>query len=331
MNEIIKLAVDCYKGSELGKYSTSDANEVLRAALIEANGGETSINYRAVRDGRCSKLFAIMEEIITKTVIEGLPDSCKIFDFVEFRNKALGDQDAFIVEDGGLFAVADTAEGTQGVRRQRLVGGETVYITPVLKTVKFYDELNRFLAGRIDLNKLVDKVSKSFIAKINQDIADAFIGTYAKLASPYTASGSFSAATLVTLIDHVEAANGGKTAYILGSKQAVRKITSITGADAVSAKEDLYNGGYFGHVGNNPVIAMDNAHKVGATTFVLNDTDLFIVCGDDKFIKVVTEGDTLILPGNPTDNADLSQDFMVAQRTGTAILMSEAFGMYRMS
>lgn len=328
MNDIVKLAIDSYKGKVSGNYSTSDSMEVLRQALIEANNGKTSLDYRAIRDGECTKLFAIMEEIITKTVIEGLPTSSPIFNFVDFRNKALGDQDSFIVGDASLFTVADTAEGTQGIRRQRLVGGETIYVTPQLKTIKIYDELNRVLSGRINLNELIDRVSKSFLLKANQDIYTAFAGTYSKLVAPYQVSGTFAEAKLTALIDHVEAATG-MPAYILGSKQAVKKISGITGATADSALEDLYNVGYFGKVGSNSVIAMQNGHKAGTTDFILNDTDLHVVAGNDKFIKMVTEGDTLIIPGNPIDNTDLSQEYLMAQRFNTGIVMSEVFGTYR--
>lgn len=121
------------------------------------------------------------------------------------------------------------------------------------------------------------------------------------------------------------------TAYIIGSKQAVRKITNINGADANSAKESLYNVGYYGNFGSTPIIAMQNGHKAGTTDFILNGTDLHVVAGEDKFIKHVTEGDTLIIPGEAMSNADLSQEFLMAQRTGTGIVMSQAFGTYRMS
>lgn len=328
--ELVKIAVEAKKGHAFGNYSTTDSMEVLRNALIEANGGKTSLDFRDIRDGKCSGLFTIMEEIITKTVIEGLPESSPIFNFVEFRNKALGDQDSFIVKENGLFAVADIAEGTQGIRRQRVVGGETIYVTPQLKAIKIYEEMNLLLSGRIDMNELIDRVAQSFIVKINNDIYTAFAGTYSKLVAPYQVTGTFDADKLATLIDHVEAATG-MTAYILGSKQAVRKITGIKGADANSAKEALYNVGYYGNFGSNPIIAMQNGHKAGTNDFILNATDLHVVAGDDKFIKHVTEGDTLIIPGNAISNADLSQEFLMAQRNNTGIVMSQAFGTYRLS
>lgn len=330
MNDVIKLAVDMYKGHVAGNYSASDSKEVIRQALIEANGGSTTLDFRAVRDGQCNKLFALIEEIITKTVIEGLPDSCPLFNYVDLRNLAEGDTNVFEIEDDGLFFVAEIADGTQGLRRQRMVGGEELTIRTKLKGIKFYEELRRILAGRVDILKMIDKVSESFQKQINSDIYAVVVGAFEGLVAPFKESGSFDEAKLTAIIDHVEAATG-QTAKIIGSKQAVRKITGVKGSDSDSAKEDLYAMGYYGHFYNTPILVMNNAHKVGSKEFILGD-DLYIVAGEDKFVKFVTEGDTLIINGNPLDNADLSQEYLMAMRYGMKVIFaSEGFGHYALS
>lgn len=326
---LVQIAIDAYKGHVAGNYSVDDSMKALREALVELNGGSTKLDYKAIRDGKCNGVFALVEEIITKTVIEGLADTCPLFDFVEFRNLELGDSNVFEIRDDGLFVIADIAEGTQGIRRQRVTGGEEVPVKTQLKGVKIYEELNRVLAGRIDFNELIDRVAKSFNAKINTDMYNAVVGGFNGLVSPYKDAGAFDETKLAEIIDHVEAATG-KTAVILGSKQAVRKITGVTGADANSAQEDLYNLGYFGKFHTTPIIAMNNAHKVGGTEFVLGN-DLYIIAGDDKFVKLVHEGDTLIINGNPLDNADLSMEYLMAQRYGLATVFSEQFGVYQLA
>ena len=326
---LIKLAVDSYKGHVAGNYSVDDSMEVLRQALVEANGGSTKLDYRAIRDGKCNGLFAIVEEIINKTVIEGLPESCPLFDYVDYRNLAEGDTNIFEIRDNGLFVVSDIADGTQGLRRQRLTGGEEITVKTQLKGIKIYEELRRVLAGRVDFNELIDKVAESFQKKINNDIYAAVKAGFDGLISPYKESGSFDESKLTAIIDHVEAATG-KKAFILGSKQAVRKITGVKGADSTSAKEDLYAMGYFGHFYTTPIIVMENDHKVGGTDFVLGN-DLYIVASDDKFVKFVTEGDTLIIPGDALGNADLSQEYFMAERYGISVVFAEAFGEYALS
>ncbi len=71
MHDIVKLAVDAYHGT-VEKYSVNQSMDTLRQALIEANGGSTVLNYKNIRDGKCNGLFTLIEEILSRTVVEGL-------------------------------------------------------------------------------------------------------------------------------------------------------------------------------------------------------------------------------------------------------------------
>lgn len=323
---LIKMAVDAYKGTPDGNYTVAQTQETLRKALIELNGGSTKLNIKALRSH--PEMYTIIEEIITSTVLEGLPEGTPLYDYIDYRNLALGDSQQFEVESNSDFIVSEIAEGTQGLRRQRFIGNAPITVTTSLKGVKIYEELNRVLAGRIDFNEMINRVSRAFVKKINEDAYKAVTGALAGLNAPYKVTGSFDPANLAALIDHVEAATG-ETAIILTSKQGARKITGIVGADATSAKEDLYNMGYFGHFGPNPIIVMKNGHVAGTTNFVISD-DLYILASNDKFIKFVTEGDTLIVNGDMFNNADLSQEYLMAQRYGLAAVFAGKCGIYEL-
>jgi len=71
MNEIAKIAIDGYKGS-VEKYSVAQSQKLLRDALVEANGGSTKLDYKKIRDGKCPGLFTLLEEVLSRTVVEGL-------------------------------------------------------------------------------------------------------------------------------------------------------------------------------------------------------------------------------------------------------------------
>lgn len=328
---LVQIAIDGYKGHVLGKYSVDDSNEVLRQALIEMNGGSTELDYRAMRRGQANGMFDLLEEIITKTVIEGLPESCPLFNYVETRNLANGDSPIFVLQDNIRFIVSEIADGTQGLRRQRINGGESITVKTSLKGIKFYEELRRVLAKRTDINQMIDAVSDAFTKAITLDMYNSIVAGFDGLVAPYTSgvAGSFSEDKLANIIDHVEAATGAK-ATILASKQAARKITGVKGADSNSAKEDQYAMGYFGHFYTTPIVVMQNAHKIGSTDFVLNN-DLYIIASDDKFVKFVTEGDTLIIPTESVSNADLSQEYLMFQRYGMKCVMADQFGIYKLS
>lgn len=331
VKNLVKIVLDSRANRVAGNYSKDDSMEVLRQALIEANNGSTKLDYRAIRDGKCNGLFSIAEEIINKTVIEGLPESCPLFDFVEWRNLKEGDTNVFELRDNGVFIVSDIAHGTQGLRRQRFTGGEEITVKTQLKGIKIYEELRRILAGRIDFNELIDMVSEAFQKKISDDMYEAVVTVFDGLVAPFTngTAGSFDEAKLTEIIDHVEASTG-KKAVILASKQGARKITGVKGADSNSAKEDLYAMGYYGKFYTTPIMVMQNAHKVGTREFILKN-DLYIVAGDEKFIKAVTEGETLIINGNPLDNSDLSQEYLVTMNYGLRAILCSEMGVYKLA
>lgn len=325
MNDIVKLAIDLYNGS-VEKYSTSEAQETLRNALIAANNGKTTLDYRAIRDGRCSGLFTIIEDIIGETVEEGLKGDEYFNMLVDYRNVGIGDKNEFVIEDGTLFAVADTAEGTQGVRRQRLGGSKRFSIPTVTKTVRIYEELNRVLSGRVDFNELIKKVSESLRQQLLNDIYSVWTSaTAAELGgATYCVAGGYNEQTLLNLIAHVEAAAGGKPATIIATKVGARQLVPTVASE--NAKDDLYKLGYYGSFYGTPIVVTPNRHKIGATQFVLDDNIITIVAGDQKPIKVVREGDPIVILGDPLTNADLTQEYFVADRWGVGLVLNTNHG-----
>lgn len=322
MNDIVRLAVDTYKGRQ-EKYSKNESLKVLREALVEANGGSTKLDYKKIRDGQCNGLFALVEEILAQTIVDGLQGDEYFNALVEFRNVALGDKNVFEVEDRTIFVISDAADGTQGIRRQRLGGVTQTSIPTHFKTVKIYEELNRVLSGQVDFNKFIDAVSKSFRKKLLDDIyalwngatANDFGGT-----TYYPTAGAYDEDELLELIAHVEAAAGGSPATIVGTKKALKKLApAIEGAES---KSDLYNMGYYGKYYGTPVVCTPQRHKTGSTEFVFDDNTISIIAGDEKPIKCVYEGQSTVLMGDPTKNADLTQEYLYGESYGLGIILA---------
>lgn len=334
MKDIVKLAVDGYKG-RVEKYSVEQSQDTLRQALIEANNGKTSLNYKDIRDGKCSGLFTLIEEILSRTVVEGLQGDEFFNSFVDFRNVAEGDQNVFLTEDNNLFVVAEAADGTQGIRRQRLSGVSDVSIPTTLKVVRIYEELNRVLAGRVDFNAMIAKVSESFKQKLLNDIYGLWSGaTQAQLGgatyypNPGAVAGTYSEDALLDLIAHVEAGANGQPATIIGTKKAVRNLYvnstpfSTAANSSQSARENVYNNGFYGKFYGTDVIAIPQRHKVGTTQFVMPDNVITVVAGSEKPLKLIYEGDPIMIMGNPIDNADFTQEYFFGEKWGTGIILS---------
>ncbi len=320
--DIVKVAVDAYHG-KVTQYSVDQSMEVLRQALVDANGGSTTMNYKNIRDGKCNGMFSIIEEVLNRTVVEGLQGDEYFNALVDFRNVAEGDKNSFVIEDATLFVVSEVATGTQGIRRQRLSGRSEVSIQTSLKAVKIYEELNRVLSGRVDFNTFINKVAESFRQKLLDDVYSLWSNAAATDFGGVTyfpAAGSYDEDELLDLIAHVEAAAGGKPATIIGTKKAMRNLDITPLGD--KAKDDLYNMGYLGKFYGTPVVTTPQRHKTGSTEFVMDDDILTIIAGEEKPIKCVYEGDSVIMMGDPMTNGDLTQEYLYMERYGMGIVLA---------
>ena len=322
MNDIVRVAVDAYNGN-VTKYSVGDSMQLLHEALVQANGGSTTMDVRAVRDGKCQGVFALLEQIIPRTVVGGLQGDEYFNALVEFRNVEAGDKNVFEVEDFDLFYISEAAEGTQGIRRQRLGGSTQFSLNTSYKVVKIYEELNRVLAGRVDFNHFISKVSESFRRKLLDDIytlwANATTADFGG-ATYFPTAGTYDEAELLELIEHVEAAANGKPATIIGTKTALRNLAPSIQGD--QSKSDLYNMGYYGKFYGSNVVALPQRHKLNSTEFIFDPNMIHIIAGDDKPIKCVYEGQALILPGDPMQKADFTQEYLYGEKYGLGLVMA---------
>lgn len=327
--EILTVAIDAVKG-RTENFSAKQTSDDLRNAFIEMNGGSTKISPKTFHRG--NPLFELVQELIPVVIEEGIQtETNPLFDLVEYRNINEGDSQEFDVEGDANFVVASAANGIRDVRRQRIVGGDTVKVNTETKTVRVYENLGRLLAGRIDFNKFVDGVAKAFKNYIAESAYDAINGLSAAtygLDETYVNTGAYKEEDLIALIDHVEAATG-KTAKIYGTRTALRKLTTAVQAD--SAKEDLYNIGYYGKFNGTDMICLKQAHKPGTSTFALNDNKVWVLAADDQPIKVVNEGDGLLINREATENADLTQEYVYGQGLGVAAICAAKLGVYTLA
>lgn len=333
--EIVKLALDTMRNSVSGNFSAKEGSEALRQAFIEMNGGSDKLTVKSFRDH--PQLFQLIEEVMPIMIQEGLRGDELAFNMVDYRNLAESDQNRFWTEDNSDLIVAKIADGSTSIRRQRLNAGQYINIDTEMHAIKVYEELNRMLAGRVDFNTLVDRLTRSYTRDMRNQILAAFEGVTATttgLNATYVKTGTFSAATLRELIDHVEASTGEK-ATILGTKAGLGKIAdsdaNAVALTAASAKEDLYNLGYFGKFYATPMVSMRQVHKPGTDAFAINDNKIYVMAGNDKPIKFVREGEGLMVATDAFNNADLTQEYLYGEKYGIGVIFNQKMGIYTLA
>lgn len=330
--DLVRMAVDLYNKTPQGNYSLDEMNSYLLKAVFgkdDATVGTKEFDiFRATRDGKID--YALIEEIVTQGTQRVLEENNKLLSYIDWQNYAEGDTGEFeILPSNEKFYISRIAEGTQGLRRQRLYGGQKVKITPVLHGVKIYEELRRIASGRVDFGHLIEVAIKSFVEARTLEAYKAVKAVFDNIVdTKYAKSGTFDEETMTQLIDFIEAKTGLK-ASIIGSKQAVRKITGVRGDTSDTAKEQMFAMGYYGNFYTTPIYVIDNV--LDSSDNFLLPNDLYVIAGEDKFLKGVEEGQTLIIPGNPLNNADLSQEWMMAQRFAVEAVVAAKNGVYHLS
>lgn len=333
-NAIIKLALDLKKGVqsfsyEDKTYNAHEAVEVLRDALVMANGGSAKVTYKSMRRNKVD-LFEIIEELVPSLIVEGLRGDEFWTNFVDEKNLKLGDKNEFVIPAKSVFIVAEMADGIATPRRQRIGEETTMSVSTSIHGLRIYEEFTRFMAGRIDWNDLCTKVADAFQEEMWMDVYTAFTGISSAttgLSSTYVKTGSADEGAILTLVDHVEAATG-KAAVIFGTRTALRKIPQAVISD--SARDAYMQEGYYGKFNGVPMVALKQRHKAGTDTFYMADDAVYIVSGDEQFIKFVNEGETTVKETSQ-GNTDLSIEYLMLMKWGVAVYFTGRFGKYTFS
>lgn len=330
--KVYDLTLDLARGDfslhvDKDKVSRKDLEEYLRNTINnDILKGATL--FQAFRRNNLV-MFEIIEEIVNVAIGEDVLSSPFIEAFVEVKNRQLGDKSAFYHE-GGLLSVASFAGNHWDTNRQSLDLGEEITLPKEWINIHVYEELERFLLGITTLEKLTDKIYKS----INKYIQDRLYVQFQNIASvvptDFVKSGN-SEEAVGALCDLVAAVGGYDSLTIAGTKGALRKLAGIIPDKmfANSQKESKAQTGSIGDWEGNKLMIIPQTLKSGTFELALNDSQLFIMGGDVKPIKLEFIGDTRSdMDTTGKKNNDMSVDIQVQTLMGIGMLLPPYFGMF---
>ena len=322
---LTEITLDCYH-NRVKQYSKNDAEDFIRAELIKANGGSDKLNYRNLRDNPA--MYSIIENLINTIRDEGITQNSIYNMFVEERNLSDGDEAKFNIEDATDLIMAESSYGNLGVRRQRLGEGQAITLTPVQHTLVLYDEFQRLMAGKIDINTLVDRVSQAIENKKLDEVYAIFSSLSNTDYNVDEGSGSYSEATFGDYIDKIEAMNKGNKVMLVSTKSMARKIKASD--DSNIGKDSQYNNGYATKWNGIDVVAIPQRFKLGTTTMAFPPDKIFVVpVGDDKPIKIVNQGGTFLnMDTTGITNADQSVEITAQLSWVTGFVSAGVIGKY---
>ena len=295
-------------------------NDILKGATL----------YQAYRRNNIT-LFEIIEEIVNLTISNDFMEIPFIENFVEFKNRAMGDKTAWYSEGKSYLSVVSFAGNHWDTNREALDAGEEFTLPKEWVYIHVYDELERFLLGIASLERLTDVIYRSFNKYIKERIYMQFQNIMTALPSEFTANGN-SEEAVGNLCDLVQAAGGYSSLTIAGTKAALRKLGAVIPDKyfANSQKEAKASTGSIGDWEGNKLMVIPQVLKQGTFELALDNDVIFILGGDSKPIKLEFIGDTRtqeVRDGRV--NNDMTMELQVQTCFGLAMLLPEAMGMFK--
>lgn len=293
-------------------------NDILKGATL----------FQAYRRNNIT-MFEIIEEIVNVGIGEDVLNSPFIEAFVEVKNRALGDKTAWYHE-GGLLSVASFSGNHWDTNRQAIDLGEEFTLPKEWIFIHVYDELERFLLGITSLDRLMDKVYKS----VNKYIQDRLYLQFQNVASvvpiDFVSSGN-SEDAVGKLCDLVQAAGGYNSLTLAGTKGSLRKLAGIIPDKmfANSQKEAKAQTGSIGDWEGNKLMVIPQTLKSGTFELALDDSQIFVMGGDVKPIKLGFIGDTRSdIDTTGKKNNDMTFDFQIQTCMEIGMMLPPYFGMF---
>lgn len=294
-------------------------NDILKGATL----------YQAFRRNSIT-MFEIVEEIVNVTIGENVLDSPFIDAFVEVKNRNLGDRTAFY-SDGGLLSVSSFAGNHWDTNRQALNIGNEIILPKEWIYIHVYEELERFLLGITNIEKLTDKIYKSVNKFIQDRLYIQFQNASTAVSSEFSVSGN-SEEAVGSLCDLVQATGGYSSLTIAGTKSALRKLANIIPDKmfADSQKEAKALTGSIGEWEGNKLMVIPQTIKPGTFKTALDDSTIFIMGGDEKPIKLEFIGDTRSdIDTTAKKLNDMTVDLQVQTLMGLGLVLPPYFGVFK--
>ena len=323
IKEVKDMALNLYRG-RTANFDAESANEAIKNIILEAGGCADGWDMYKFQENKY-KVFRIMKEILTPVVAENVV--ARYESWVDIADIALGDTVQFEIMNQDLFEIGYVADGTSELRRQELVNGKLA-MTQFQLGAKLYTEFDDFRRGRVDFAEWIDRLGKSFEAKIGQIIVNAVEKAYDDLKAPFKVEGSLVEEDIMELVQKVEA-KSGKQAVIYGTKSALAGLRKSSQVLAEIDKEAISRKGYIEtFLGTRLVEIPQVLDRKDA--FMLNDKMLFVIPEGTKIVKLLFEGDVDVVEvNNPATRMDMQFEYMFMRRLQLGVVKASVYGVYK--
>lgn len=305
--------------------------EVFQGVLgLDKNSKPAEVR-KAIRRNQ-ALVFDIIEETVQSLLVTGWGNDPFMMKYVDQRNLALGDKNEFLAEDDSVLSVMKVAGNHHSIIRQRLAGGSVKSLETYWVAIKIYAEFERVVMGLEDWAKFITKVYEAYDRYIKNTVYDTMVGYAQALTGQFKKTGSMTTENLNALCDLVSTATG-MPVMIMGTRTALSNVMKLQNSTYISdaMKDEHYRTGMLGMWEGKSLVEIPQVFekgKVGA--YKIDNTLIWIMpVADEKFIKVVNEGDTqLMTVTDKGTNMDMTYEYELQTKLGCGVMLNGVFGCY---
>lgn len=328
-----QIIYENYKGvvpSRFAGISLAERDEILREELLNMLGMEKydSKAFRRAMRSHSDIVFNIIEDVIEQNIQDGEKEVDAFWlSFVEERNLALGDTNEFYIEGENALEVAEFSGSHFDIRRQRIDVGQKFGVSMRNFGIKVYEFVERVAAGRVTFNQFVALISEALLKEKVNLVVSTLTLALKGLPTPYLFTGAYDAEKILETVAHVEASTGQK-ARIVGTRVALRKLQDMQYiAYSDDMKNTLNNKGVLPIWQGVECVELPQVHKKGEDVFILPNDELYILTGNDKLVKLVTEGQVEVLDtSDAPENRDRTIEHTVIYKMGAEVVYNKMMG-----
>ena len=328
-----ELLTDVARGTQ--KVTKEEANKKIVDVFQSVLGLDKSSTPREVRKAiqRNQQLvFDIIEETVQSLLVSGWGNDPFMMKYVDQRNLALGDKNEFVSEDNSIMSVMRVAGNHHDIVRQRLGAGDKTSLATYWCAVKCYVEFERVVTGAEEFSKFITKMYEAYDRYVKNALYDAMVEYANKLSATYKQTGTLTAEGLNELCDYIETATGYRV-RLMGTRAALANVIKLQNTNYISdaMKDEHYRTGTLGMWEGKELVEIPQVfekNKVG-TYKIANDIIWIMPISEEKFLKLVNEGDTQLRTIADKDtNMDYTYESEMMTKLGVGVMLNGAFGVW---
>jgi len=345
--EVKNLMFDLYRNELDEGVTKKEAEEELRNFSLEIFGltkDSSKRDRKRAYEKYGREFFDVIEEVTDYTVSTGLKENEWFNTLVNYKNIKEGDENLFVNNKDVILSIARMGKRHHDTMLQRLPEGETYSVDTDVYGAAVGGDIDKYLIGQENWTKLIDAITKAFVAKCQDLIFAELLAAPEKLPvqDGFVEAGALNTANkkkFNKVLQNVSVANDNADVVIVGTMVGLQELENLIQINwiADSQKESVANVGRLGNYGRYQLVEIPQRFaRNDVTKDIYDDNTLFVFAsGDEKLIDFIDVGETIIdeITERGEANANISDlmKYEVQREFGAAARLGRYFGKWEIT